>query len=204
MGHAFVAYEELVHVPLIMNWPKRLTKPDRIDTPVSTRRIFHTILDAVGRLPGKPKLDPVQIHGLTLLETINGRDPEQGTAFSEIYPPLTFVRAIEKRQPELLSAFRCLSLRRAVVREANQGTPESVFKLIHVDGEADELFDLKVDPLEHENILGVRPLTSHLLNQDIYRLSKKVTLQKEKLSAGLEVNIDDNLMQRLRGLGYID
>lgn len=204
MGHAFVAYEELVHVPLIMNWPERIKKPGRVQTPVSTRRVFHTILDAVGRLPDLPNLDPVQVHGLTLMGTINGRDPEQGTAYSEIYPPLTFVRAIEKRQPQLLDAYRCLSVRRAVVRKANGDGQDSVFKLIQVDEEADELFDLKADPWESDNVLAERPSTSHLLDSDIQRISKSVEQQRKNLSVGKEVDIDENLMQRLRGLGYID
>ncbi|MCA9936531.1 MAG: sulfatase, partial [Anaerolineales bacterium] len=36
-GHAFVAYQELVHVPLIMHWPNRW-QARRIASPVSTRR----------------------------------------------------------------------------------------------------------------------------------------------------------------------
>ena len=44
-GHAFVAYEELVHVPLILHWPGA-SPPARVDTPVSTRRVFHTMIDA--------------------------------------------------------------------------------------------------------------------------------------------------------------
>ena len=43
-GHAFVAYEELVHVPLIAHWPARLAAETRVAMPVSTRRIFHTCL----------------------------------------------------------------------------------------------------------------------------------------------------------------
>lgn len=203
MGHAFVAYEELVHVPLIVNWPRRLPAAKRVRTPVSTRRVFHTILDAVGRLPNMPNVDPVQVHGLTLLDTIHGRDPENGTAYSEIYPPLTFVRAIEKRQPELLDQYRCLSMRRAVVRETGE-EEKSVFKLIHVADEADELFDLKADPLEGDNLLAERPLTTKQLDQDVKRISKSVERQRDNLSDGSEVEIDDSLMQRLRGLGYID
>jgi hypothetical protein len=54
------------------------------------------------------------------------------------------VRAIEQRSPHLLDDFRCLSLRRAVVKRDNTRQP---FKLIMVDDEADELFDLKSRPV---------------------------------------------------------
>ncbi|MCP4361255.1 MAG: sulfatase-like hydrolase/transferase, partial [Chloroflexi bacterium] len=204
MGHAFVAYQELVHVPLIVNWPRRLPKATRIDTPVSTRRVFHTILDAVGRLPDMPNLDPVQIHSRTLMDTIHGRDPENGIVFTEIYPPMTFVRAIKKRQPELLEQYRCLSTRRAVVRQTTADKTQTTHKLIHVDDTADELFDLQADPLENEDKLAARPSTVATLNQDIKRIAANVDRQRQNLTAGAEIEINDNLIQRLRGLGYID
>lgn len=204
MGHAFVAYEELVHVPLMVNWPKRLKRPSRITTPVSTRRVFHTILDAAGRLPEMERIDPVNIHGLTLLNSVNGRDPENGVAYSEVYPPMTFVRAIENRQPELLEQYRCLSVRKAVVRQSADEQGESTFKLIHVDDEPDELFDLDSDPLEVESVLAERPFITQTLAQDHKRISGNVQRQKETLAAGTEVEMDDQLVQRLRGLGYLE
>jgi uncharacterized sulfatase len=204
MGHAFVAYQELVHVPLLMHWPRRISRPDRINTPVSTRRIFHTILDAAGRLPDVPNLEPAAVHGLTLLDTVYGRDPEHGLAFTEIYPPMTFVRAIEKRQPELLERYRCLSVRRAVVRHTAEAETTSTHKLIHVDGQPDELLDLQADPLELENVLAERPSTTATLNQEMKRVGTAVERQRDNLSASHDVEIDDSLRQRLRGLGYID
>ncbi len=205
MGHAFVAYQELVHVPLIVKWPKRLPQPGRVDTPVSTRRVFHTILDAVGRLPEMPGLEPASAHGLTLLESAYGRDPENGVAYTEVYPPLTFVKAIERRQPELLTAARCLSLRRAVVRQAAaDDNADSTYKLIQVDDQPDELFDLAADGGEEENVRAARPSTTNTLNDDIRRIAANVTRQRDHLGASVEVDIDDNLTQRLRALGYID
>lgn len=200
VGHAFVAYEELVHVPLIMQWPRRLQAAQRLDTPVSTRRIFHTILDAVGELPELPALDPVRVHNLTLMNTINGRDPEQATAYSEIYPPLNFVQAIENRQPHLLAPFRCLSQRRAIV----QATGGGALKLIQVDSVPDELFNLTADPLELDNTLPMHPEETAVLNQAIDRQTANLERQRETLSAGSEIELDKQLQQQLRGLGYIE
>ena len=201
-GHAFVAYQELVHVPLIVHWPRRLPKPARIATPVSTRRVYHTILDAICPLPEMPNLNPVQVRGLTLLHTIHGRDPEQGMTYSEVYPPLNFVRAIEKRQPDLLAPFRCLSPRRAIVKENGDATTS---KLIQVDEKADELFNLAADPLELEDVLAARPREATALNQELNRMASQVERQRDNLTAGGQVEIDDDqVVQRLRGLGYID
>ncbi|MBE2224619.1 MAG: sulfatase [Anaerolineae bacterium] len=199
MGHAFVAYQELVHVPLMLQWPERL-QAARIATPVSTRRVYHTILDAAGHLPDMPNLDPATVHGLTLTHTINGRDPENGAAYSEIYPPLNFVRAIENRQPQLLEPFGCLSERRAVVK-ASAAEP---FKLIHVNNKADELFNLKTDPLESANELANQPQLAKSLHEEIKRMTTQVTHQRDHLNVGDEVELDDTLLQQLRGLGYMD
>ncbi|MCI0575645.1 MAG: sulfatase-like hydrolase/transferase [Chloroflexi bacterium] len=198
-GHAFIAYQELVHVPLILHWPQRLPPGRRLAGPVSTRRIYHTVLDAAGPLPaGAGQLDPVEVHGLTLLETVHGRDPEQNTAFAEIYPPLNLARAVQHRQPELLERFRCMVMRRAVVKND--------WKLIHVSEWPDELFDLAEDPLELTNRLPERPAETASLSQEINRLAHLAEAQRERLAAGasLDLEADEHLLQRLQGLGYIE
>jgi hypothetical protein len=163
------------------------------------------MLDAAGRLPQGAALDPAQVHGLTLANTVMGRDPEQGVAYSEVYPPLTFVRAIEKRQPELLEAYRCLAVRRAVVQEKRMGEAEAVpHKLIQVDEKLDELFDLAHDPLESENLLAERPSITEPMQKELSRLVTAVSQQKAQVTAGSQIELDDNVTRRLRALGYID
>lgn len=199
-GHAFVAYEELIHVPLLMQWPRRFGRPERVSTPVSTRRIFHTILDAADRLPEQQNLDPLRVRNLTLAHTVNGRDPEQGTAYSEVYPPLNFVQAIQNRQPHLLEPFRCLSPRRALVK----ATDTETLKLIEVDETPDELFNLTTDPLELENVVEERGGETAVFHQEIERLAANLNRQRDNLGAGASVEIDDLMRQQLRALGYIE
>ena len=194
-GHAFVAYQELVHVPLLMQWPRQFPEPGRISEPISSRRIYHTMLDAAA-------VQQEDAADLTLLHTINGRDPEQSTAYSEIYPPLNFVRALENHQPELIAPFRCLATRRAVV----QGDPGAVTrKLIHVDDKPDELFNLTADPLELKDAIKEQTDDLFRLNQQVTHMTKTVEKQRDSLSAGGAVELEDErLMQQLRGLGYVD
>ncbi|MCP4422966.1 MAG: sulfatase [Chloroflexi bacterium] len=200
-GHAFVAYQELVHVPLMMQWPRHLLKPNRISSPVSTRRVYHTILDAAGLSAVSP-LAADDAAGLTLLQTVNGRDPEKHTVYSEIYPPLNFVRAIENHRPELIAPYRCLATRRAVV----QGDGRSaVLKHIHVDGEPDELFNLTADPLELSDKMDEMSAEASALTQHIHRMTQTVERHRAALTAGSAVNLEDErLLQQLRGLGYVD
>ncbi len=211
-GHAFVAYEELVHVPLIAHWPARLAAETRIDTPVSTRRIFHTLLDAAAPTPELATVvdevlgnDAPNVRRLSLRHTLSGRDPEQATAFSEVYPPLNFVKAIESRQPELLRDFRCLSNRRAVVRPSSAKSTAAL-KLIHVDDTPDELFDLAADPGESHNLLAQRPATVTALDRALGQMAQRVARERDALPAGAAVDLDNDelLQQRLRGLGYLE
>lgn len=200
MGHAFNAYQELVHVPLIMHWPKRFGEGKVVTEPVSTRRVFHTILDSAGRLSSFDNVDSAQVRNLSLMNTINGRDPEHVVAYSEIYPPLTFIKAIESRNPALLAQYECLFTKRAVVKSDEN----EIFKLIEVENGTDSLFNLKADPLELNDILAKRPFVVNKLSRELYRIKTAVDLQKNEFEAGQQVEMDDHLIQRLRGLGYLD
>ncbi len=200
-GHAFVAYQELVHVPMMMQWPRHLPRPARINAPVSTRRVYHTILDAAGIQPETSLADET-VSEMTLLHTVNGREPEQNTVYSEIYPPLNFVRAIENHQPELIEPFRCLATRRAVVQSANNAP---VRKLIQVDDIPDELFNLTADPLELTNEKAAMADEVINLNRQIKQMTRRVKQQRENLTAGSAVALEDEqLLKQLRGLGYVD
>lgn len=213
MGHAFVAYQELVHVPLILHWPGQLAANQRISTPVSTRRVYHTILNAIGELPDDPRLDDAAIGRLSLNQTIRGADPEQKTAISEVYPPLNFVKAIQARQPELLESKRCLQMRRAVVRQSRLQPGDAAataVKLIRVDEQPDELFDLTADPLELEDLLPQYPAEGHAavaaLNRSLEQMVFRVNRERDGQAAGAAVDVesDEQLRQRLRGLGYLE
>lgn len=197
-GHAFTGYQELVHVPLMLHWPGRL--PARsIPQTVSTRRVYHTMLDAAAPLPATlPALDPAEVSTLSLSETLYGRNPDQNAAMSEIYPPLNFVKAIQHRQPELVEPFRVTSVRRSLVRDN--------LKLIQVDGRPDELFDLDADPAELVSLTAEKPDTVTALNNQLNWLTSQVELQRDSLAAGshLAPETDEHVLQRLRGLGYIE
>jgi uncharacterized sulfatase len=172
---------------------------DRIQGPVSTRRIYHTILNAAGYPVEKTAgVTPAETRNLTLLETIRGRDPEAHTAYAEVYPPLNFAKAVQHRQPELLEQFRCLELRRAVVRDE--------WKLIHLSGEADELFDLDRDPQELDDRLAHETGQATILEQQLQAMVRQAEATRDGLGAGatLDLDQDEQLRQRLRGLGYIE
>lgn len=213
-GHGFVAYEELIHVPLILHWPGRVASDTRVATPVSTRRIFHTLLDAAAPTVEKATTidkalgpDAPGMRRLSLRHTINGRDPEQQTAFSEVYPPLNFVKAIETRQPELLERYRCLATRRAVVRPSRPtgAMNAETLKLIAIDDQPEELYSLTADPLEETNRLAGEPALVAAYDLALEQMVGRATREKETTPAGATLDLDDEMLrQRLRGLGYLE
>ncbi|MCK5922122.1 MAG: sulfatase-like hydrolase/transferase, partial [Methylococcales bacterium] len=207
MGHTFAAYQELVHVPLIVHWPEQISAASAsecvasgevvVPFAVSTRRVYHTMLAAAGfsqPLPGQPA--PTE---LSLPRSIEGDDPEDGTAYAEVYAPLNFAEAVARREPELLERLRCLATRRAVV---NKG-----WKLIQVDGVADELFDLAVDPEEkRDKLVEMKDSaeTDHL-NTSLATFTQQMHEHRASIQAGDEIDTDSDEMQRqMRALGYIE
>ena len=197
-GHAFVAYQELLHVPLLLHWPAQI-KPSQHADPVSTRRVYHTMLAAAGPLPNDIKnLTPAEIRQLSLRESLAGREAEKEGAYAEVFPPLNFVKTIRHRQPELLEQFRCLAVRRALV----QGQE----KLISIDNRPEELYNLQTDYPETNNLAPDAVARVASLNNQLDRLAALAELQRETIRAGeaLDLEADDGLLQHLRGLGYID
>lgn len=138
---------------------------------------------------------------LSLEQTALGRDPENGAALSEVVPPLNFVKAIEKRQPELLDKFNCLSERRAVTKMAISG----INKLIRLDGQPNQLFSLKKDPHELNNLLTEQPALVNELDERLTQTLDGLTKEENQSSnSGDGLAADGQLLKRLRGLGYID
>ena len=202
MGHAFVAYEELVHVPLIVDWPAEWGGGLRLSSPVSTRRVFHTMIDAVDSWNDEAsRKSASESRRLSLRNTVNGHDPEGSTAVSEVFPPLNFVKAIERRQPELLKSFHCLDERHALVK----GDSNGCFKLIQLAGEPHELFDLVEDSLEINNIIEDEQALSKQLDLQLNQKNKEAKKQRDRFG-GEEIYLDNDsqLAQRLRGLGYLE
>ncbi|MEM7348284.1 MAG: sulfatase-like hydrolase/transferase, partial [Chloroflexota bacterium] len=200
MGHSFVAYQELVHVPLIVKFPESQGANKRIKETVSTRRLFHTILDAAqARVPETAYRPALDIKGLTLSKTVEGDDPEQGVVFAEAYPPNTFLFMMKKRVPHLIDRFHCDSRRWAAYQDG--------YKLARTEGIDDELFQLNDDPKELNNIAAENPEQTTKLNQTLKSFVTQAIgrqLENEHVDQSVDIELDENMTQQLRALGYID
>jgi uncharacterized sulfatase len=202
IGHTVVAYDDLLRVPLIIRFPQQRYRGMRISTPISTRRIFHTALEAAGIPAAIPEIGitsntQVDQEALSLARTLEGADPEKGVVFSEAYTPHTLITLMKDQDPNLIEAFRCDRMRRAAYREN--------YKLITVDDQPDELFDILGDPDEVNNLLQDKPSITteldQLLSTFVAQAESRRPANREAAQAVLD---DEAVAARLRGLGYID
>ncbi len=199
MGHSFVAYQELVHVPLMVKFPQAAGKGKRVSEPVSTRRIFHTVLDAAGVQIHETETQPAtDVKHLNLLRTVQGNDPEHGIVFAEAYAPNTFLSMMEAHTPQLIDSFYCRLNRRAVVQNET--------KLVRIDGVQDELFNLNTDPHELNNLAAEIPtIAGKLAGKLDAFMSQAIARRPDTWQTNHSLELDDeNLMDQLRALGYIE
>jgi arylsulfatase A-like enzyme len=118
--------------------------------------------------------------------------------FSEAYPPQNVLKIMDTRAPHLIDAFQA----RAVRRAAYQGH----YKLIQIEGDTPALYDLDADPREQHD------LGNEMAAQHLQRLVTALQAQVEEAQARRPENwarrqaaMDDELLlERLRGLGYIE
>ncbi len=199
VGHSMVAYEDLVRVPLIVRYPPDYPAGTRVTHPVSTRRIFHTVLDAAGVSTlsrGEGELD---VRPLSLRQSVNGGDRGGDWAWSEVYPIQTVVRLIERRHPDAIARHRCLAVRRAIY----DGTQ----KLLTVDGDAAELYDVQADPAEAHNRIDAEPETAERLDRQLKQLLAEAgtgSAFDSSIPGQFSLDHSRRVRQRLRRLGYIE
>lgn len=189
-GHSFVVYQELVHVPLAIHDPRQ-PGARRVTTPVSTRRIFHTILHAAGLTPPIDVDDPnADVNRLALIFP----NAEDDTAFAEAVPPSTFVNLIERRSPALIDALQLKQTRRAVYQGGH--------KLALVGEAVEGLFDVAHDPHEVHDITAARPDVVRDLRDKARAFVSAAAYYRAGSAAFAQSSpeIDDHL----RALGYIE
>ncbi|MCU0476643.1 MAG: sulfatase [Anaerolineae bacterium] len=183
-GHSFVVNQELVHVPLVVSSPDGLHHGQRLTDNISTRRIYHTLLAAAGLRPDDP---------LALWHPSSEGD----TAYSEAFPPQTFLGVMRYRNPALIEALQLTQVRRAVYQADH--------KLTVVGGEVDALYDLTTDPHELHDVSGRHPSATGHLRTVLDGFVHEAAQQRDALSAlAQDAALTPQMLEHLRALGYIE
>lgn len=200
VGHTLVAYDDLVHVPLILRYPERYPQGERFAATVSTRRIYHSVLEAANVHPPVNEAGtPLDVKGRSLARALDSANSEADTVLTEAYPSETVLTMMKNEDPALMGPFRYRHMRRAVYHGDH--------KLITVGGEADELFNLSNDPGELDNLIDEQPQIAAelkgLLADAVTRAERRRSLnQKPEEQPRLEVG--GEVVERLRALGYVE
>jgi choline-sulfatase len=159
------AYDELLHIPLMMSYPNGLPQNMRIGQQVQNVDILPTVLDLL-KLPIPPTLQ-----GRSLMPLILGTSDVEMPAFTETTP------GGYQATPEMMKT-RIRAMR------------TSLWKLIHSHGpgiDTYELYDLKNDPKEYDNVIDQHPEVAEKMRVALHQwvLATQPTILTAPASGGV-------------------
>ncbi len=190
IGHSLSVYNELVNVPLIIRDPSgQLPKGHVVESVVSTRRLFHTVLAATDLATDNEAQ-----------ESLSDLDKTTYPVFSEAIPPQNVVNLLQKRQPHLVRDRACDQPRRAVWI-GNHKLIETGD--LETGGNVLELYDMIDDPNEHLNLSSILPENVEVLQDclDAFAINQSTATVTANRASGFD---DPDVQQRLRDLGYLE
>lgn len=143
--HGLSLYEELIHVPLIIWFPKAKSNV-AVSDQVRAIDVMPTLLDLVGaETPEKAKK---QMQGVSLIPLMQGKHMDL-TAYSE-------------------TDYRFYAHKRSI------RTPEGLKFIYSMDTETRELYDLKKDPGETDNLIEKEKRPAYELEQKLFAWLKSM------------------------------
>ena len=184
MDHQFSVYNSLIHVPLIVRYPEAFPPGQRITEIVQTLDIFPTLMDLLG-IDDEDAWNQVQ--GWSILPN-RVRQRPQFAVSEDLAPQMWLLNTVQGANERGLQHDRQL---RAYITLAH--------KYIWASNGQEELYDWTVDPGEMNNLINDEPGIAGALRS---RLDEWVSAHGSA-SEQPTGEIDDAVMERLKGLGYI-
>jgi len=182
--HGYTLYDITLKVPLIIRYSKIIPKNKTIDYQVRLIDVMPTIMDIL-KVKNKKYKDIV---GKSLMPVILGKEefPEQ-YAFSDN----GFIFSIRSENWKLIY----------IDREMIKNYPWSIFYLDDY-----ELYDLKNDPLETENLVETEREIFLTLKKELDEYINQARFYQKKFSSEISKElgeIDEETKEKLRSLGYV-
>lgn len=184
VNHAFGVYEPLVHVPLIIRHPQWREEAGTVCAePVSTRRVFHTLLRAAGA--GSAQEDALS------LEISQAR---------ETFPPIVSEGFPLEWALGRLQGEKARHAREHGHTETVRAVRDGQYKLVSgAIGRA--LYDLHTDHGETHDLQATLPEKTNALQQQLQAFIAGTT---PVAGAQTREEVDPQVLQQLRDLGYIE
>ena len=188
MGHSISLYNELVHVPLIIRDPSgSLPRGSTVDSVVSTRRIFNTILTSADMGTEAEQM-------LTLAQSPTS-DPDQECIFALGVTPQNLLNMMQRRRPDLIATSHCDLPRYALWNRQ--------YKLIQTGEETLELYDVINDPHEMTNLCDILPEQVEVLQERLRTFRANINVADTVVERSNEHD-DPEVYRRLHDLGYLE
>jgi arylsulfatase A-like enzyme len=180
VGHLGSMHQEVLHVPMILVLPAAAQRVARVDRLVETRRVFATLLDAVG-------IELAQAQGASLVPLATdfeaAQPNPQDRAFSVVYSPPEQDRFLEQHP-------------RALALVAGD------WKLIHdLARDVRSLYNLSSDPGERTNLADQEPEILRRLDTELDEWW--AGMLRAMPAPERHRTITNEEQQRLRSLGYL-
>lgn len=181
-GHQWTLYDEIVHVPLIFRFPKKAYKSTVIESQVQLIDIAPTIAELVGI--GKP----AGFQGQSMMKLIEGKEGHQSEQIS-------FAETKRHTIKQSVRTGRHKLIHTNARAKGRNGLPVV---------EAYELYDLREDPTEQNNIYNASSTLAKTLSEKLqtWRISTIETAGGEETRPKVKLTPEE--IERLRSLGYTD
>jgi arylsulfatase A-like enzyme len=182
MAHKYCLYDTLLHVPLIIHYPKGTVAPRRVSYQVQTLDLLPTILSILG------EIDSETFHALQGFDLLSSYRRDFTIA--------------EQSRPDL-SKFYARFPGVDVSRFDRELTMirDNRFKFIRASDGKHELYDHTSDPAEEDNLMQVLPRVAAELHR---RLEERRGGVVQAALAKEAPEFDSEVVERLRALGYLE
>lgn len=192
IGHGLSLYEEVVRVPLIIDYPGCV--PVRIQENLQLADLFPTLLEML-------QIDhDIEFEGRSFVGGLSGKDLPQRYAFVEGFPNVALIRDGHK----LISSYSKHWSGREVRQHFSRDAKTFSFARTILSGLQKvlpaRLYDVKSDIKEKNNL--------HRRRQDVYRelnvIIRDILTEIQKKSLPSETKtLDENVREQLEKLGYL-
>ncbi len=191
-GHMMSVYQQDLHVPLAIRYPKRIAPGSQVDVPISTVGSFATVFDLIGMTP------PASVQVGSLLPAIEGRTaglPAMSERFEEHMLSARFEPGTANGSGPLLQPHG----RYRVYREGD-------WKLVQ-NKEGDVfLFNLATDPGENHDLAATAVAERGRLENElaVWKSFLRMPDLHAEVIGGAVPEIDAAALEQLKALGYVE
>lgn len=184
-GHGHSLYDELLHVPLVIRCPGLLPAGARVGAQVRLIDVLPTVIECAGLTP----IDGFEGRSLVGLAAGIDREPRPAASEATTYGP--------ERESLRFGGFKYISrISYGQLWHSNSRGMDLTPRY--------ELYDLERDPGERDNLAAELPDKVAEMERRLRDILQAKSAAGERETGGEAVELDPALLDRLRGLGYID